>query len=113
MLSYNLGGSHVGLEWALDTDADVVVLQETRLDPSLTISKRRMAEARGWHGLWRPCAQTKHGRSGGFAILARKEVPLFAAGPDEHPRFQHIVLPWTRQHKLHVFQRVRSGLFPS
>ena len=72
------------MDWALEQDVHVLLIQEHRLVEGPLASAPIKAISKGWQGVWQPALNTgTHGRSGGVATLVRQPV-LMVKGNGEY-----------------------------
>jgi hypothetical protein len=58
VITVNIGGSRDAFEWICTLSADVILVQEHKLDQKQILSQSKRCLANGWKGVWTPAAQT-------------------------------------------------------
>ena len=91
------------MEWALEQDVQILMIQEHRLIEGPLASAQVKAISKGWQGVWQPALSTgKHGRSGGVATLVRQPVLMVKGGGEYNHRWHRVMVQWTRKTKIHL-----------
>ena len=103
ILTVNTGGGREALDWALEQDVQILMIQEHVLEEGPLANAQVKATNKGWQGVWQPALNTgKHGRSGGVATLVRQPVLMILGGGDYNHRWHSVMVQWTRKTKLHI-----------
>ena len=77
LVTVNVSSWGSGMEYLKNTRANVVLMQEHKLAASQIDAANNQALALGWTAIWASALITKKGgRSGGFAILARRGIGI-------------------------------------
>ena len=104
IMSVNVGGSREALEWALEQDCAVLMIQEHRMLGNALHGIMNKAKWKGWTGVWEGAqARGKQSRSGRIATLVRSPVPIHRAKVGKEGRWHKVVVPWLNGIALHVY----------
>ena len=110
ILTINTGGSREALEWALEQDVQILMIQEHRLLEGPLASAQVKAISKGWQGVWQAAMSTgKHGRSGGVSTLVRQPILMIKGDGDYNHRWRRVMLQWTGKTKNTHCKHLRQG----
>ena len=75
VMTINIGGGRRALEWALEQDVHIILIQEHRGTKEKVAAYQMLAARYKWNGVWTEALETSYlGRSGGVAILAKDPI---------------------------------------
>jgi len=78
IVTANVNGSREAIDWlCCNSEADVLLIQEHKLNTNDVPAAYKKALFNGWRGVWTPAkttSQHKLSRSGGLATLVRRHV---------------------------------------
>lgn len=97
IMSTNVGGE--ALFVAMESDADVLLVQEHGLGWLGLPGGQAAAMGKGWHGNWDPATANGNGRSGGTAVLTMRTTQIVRGGA--LTRWTIAAVSWTRRNPLH------------
>lgn len=80
VLTLNVGGSKEALILKMETDADILLIQEHRIARPSLPSIQGMAMRKGWHGVWGAATANAKGRIGGTTVLVRRPTQILRGG---------------------------------
>ena len=105
-ITANVGGSRDAIDWLCSLQADILLLQEHKMDNHQIASQAKRCFNKGWHGVWTPAAQQgeRHlSRSGGLAVLVPKHI-LITQGSEQYThRYMRATAPLDQEPTLARF----------
>ena len=102
-MTVNMGGSRLALEWALQQEIHILLIQEHKGTKEKVAAYQTLAIKHKWNGVWTPALETSAtGRSGGVAILARDPILVVKGNGDYDHRWVSAVIPYTRTRAMHI-----------
>ena len=102
-MTINIGRGRRALEWALEQDVHIILIQEHRGTKEKVAAYQMLAARHKWNGVWTEALETSDlGRSGGVAILAKDPIlAVKGKGKYDH-RWVSAILPYTRTRAVHI-----------
>lgn len=79
-LTRNIGGSREALILAMETDAEILPIQEHRIAGPRLQGIQGLAMGKGWPGAWDAARAHGNGTGGGTAVLVRKPIQIMRGG---------------------------------
>lgn len=80
VLTISVGGSREALTLAMETDAEILLIQEHRIAGPGLPGIQGLAMGKGWRGVWDAAQANGNGRSGGTDVLVRRPDQVMRGG---------------------------------